>query len=170
MANNETKLQHYVPRTYLKNFADEKKKGEFYFHALPIADSSEEKIFETNIMRACAQNYIYTLLGNTKEERLLLENFYNENYESNYTAMYNLLVDPGKTKLSSDERNLIISTMVTMLFRTTKLLNQHNEFVFRNLDYIFELCRQTKSDLILEGALGRVSTVLLGIRALHSIY
>ena len=43
MANNEIKRQHYVPRTYLKNFATERE-GKYFIKALPIANFQADKI------------------------------------------------------------------------------------------------------------------------------
>ena len=45
MANNETKRQHYVPRTYLKHFAREQD-GKFFIKALPISNFQADKIQE----------------------------------------------------------------------------------------------------------------------------
>lgn len=41
--NEETKKQHFVPKTYLKHFATEKF-GTYYINAIPVSDFREEKI------------------------------------------------------------------------------------------------------------------------------
>ena len=141
---NETTRQHYVPRTYLRKFATERNGNHFLF-ALPIANPQVESIHEVSIGNACTQKDLYTLPGNTNEERMLLERFYSENYESNYTQIYDILTNPAKSEISKEEREFIISTVVTMMFRTTRLLNDHNRFIDRTLEYAYQLCQQTKS-------------------------
>ena len=115
MSNNETKRQHYVPRTYLKHFAREQD-GKYFIKALPVANFQADKMQEISITDVCLQKDIYTLPGETVEERMLLEKFYADNYESQYDKIYQLLIDPSKKTISDDERELIISTVVTMLF------------------------------------------------------
>ena len=90
MAENIVKRQHFVPRTYLKHFS--KQVGEDYLiNVLPRLETNEDKIFESNIQNICLQRHIYTLPGNTVEEKMLLEKFYSANYESQYDSIYSLL-------------------------------------------------------------------------------
>jgi hypothetical protein len=70
----ETRRMHYVPRTYLKYFAQERS-GEFYIHALTKESGN---IFTPNITNICLENDLYMLAGNTEAERQLLENMYHE--------------------------------------------------------------------------------------------
>lgn len=145
MANNETKRQHYVPRTYLKHFAREQD-GKYFINALPISNFQADKILEISITDVCLQKYIYTLPGETAEERMLLEKFYADNYESQYDKIYQLLIDPEKKTITDEERELIISTVVTMFYRTTKWISQHNELMNRVFEQAFYLCQQTGKD------------------------
>ena len=152
MANNETKRQHYVPRTYLKHFAREQD-GKYFIKALPISNFQADKIQEISIADVCLQKDIYTLPGETIEERMLLEKFYAENYESQYDKIYHILIDPEKKTITDEERELIISTVVTMFYRTTKWISQHNELMNRVFDQAFYLCQQTGKDYFtFEGA------------------
>jgi len=148
MANNETKRQHYVPRTYLKHFAREQD-GKYFIKALPVANFQADKIQEISIADVCLQKDIYTLPGETAEERMLLEKFYADNYESQYDKIYQLLTDPEKKTITDDERELIISTVVTMFYRTTKRISQHNELMSRVFEQAFYLCEQTGKDYFL---------------------
>jgi len=145
MPENEVKRQHYVPRTYLKHFSTERT-GEFFIKALPTADCKEEKIIEMNISNVCLQKDLYTLPGNTAEERMLIEKFYSDNYETYYNEIYEILIDPNKKTLSGAERELIISTVVTMFYRTTKWVDLHNEFFNRVLEQAYFMCQQTGKD------------------------
>jgi hypothetical protein len=141
----ETKRQHYVPRTYLKNFSTERK-SEFYINSLPIDNCVEDAIYETNVTNVCLQNGIYTLPGETEEQRLLIEKFYSDNYEVHYNGIYNILTDANKKNITEAERELIISTVVTMFYRTTKWINQHNTFFNRVLESAYNLAEQNGFD------------------------
>ncbi|MFW5871614.1 MAG: DUF4238 domain-containing protein [bacterium] len=98
---------------------------------------------EISIADVCLQRDIYTMPGETAEERMLLEKFYADNYESQYDKIYQLLTDPKKKTITDDERELIISTVVTMFYRTTKWISQHNELMNRVFEQAFYLCQQT---------------------------
>ena len=145
MPENEVKRQHYVPRTYLKHFSTERT-GEFFIKALPTAECKEERIIEMNISNVCLQKDLYTLPGETAEERMLIEKFYSDNYEAHYNKIYEILIDPNKKTLTDEERELIISTVVTMFYRTTKWVNLHNEFFKRVLEQAYFMCQQTGKD------------------------
>lgn len=145
MTENEAKRQHYVPRTYLKHFSKEKN-GEYFINALQSDNCMEGKIIEMNISNVCLQKDLYTLHGDTAEHRMLIEKFYSDNYEAHYNQIYEILVDPNKRTLNHAERELIISTVVTMFYRTAKWINVHNDFFNRVLEQAFYLCEQTGRD------------------------
>lgn len=145
MSTIEVKRQHYVPRTYLKHFSTERS-GEFFIKALPTTDCIEARIIELNISNICLQKDLYTLPGDTAEERMLIEKFYSDNYEVHYNKIYEILIDPDKKTLTDEERELIISTVVTMFYRTTKWINLHNEFFNRVLEQAYFMCQQTGKD------------------------
>jgi hypothetical protein len=67
MKEQLVKRQHYVPRTYLKHFSNQKG-DEFYIKALPIDNPQPTKIFEINTQNVCLQRGLYTLTGKTVEE------------------------------------------------------------------------------------------------------
>lgn len=142
MSTIEVKRQHYVPRTYLKHFSTERS-GEFFIKALPTTDCIEGRIIELNISNICLQKDLYTLPGDTAEERMLIEKFYSDNYEVHYNKIYEILIDPDKKTLTDEERELIISTVITMFYRTTKWINLHNEFSNRVLEQAYFMCQQT---------------------------
>lgn len=151
MAGETVKRQHFVPRTYLKHFGEQN--GEEYFiNVLPRLETKEDKIFESNIKNVCLQKHLYTLPGNNPEERMLLEKFYSDNYESQYDRIYNLLVDPKKTTLTNEERELIISTVVTMFYRTSRWISLHNDLIKRVYTIMYDMCQRTgKEEFDFEG-------------------
>ena len=145
MAQDIVKRQHFVPRTYLKHFGS--LKGDKYvINVLPRLENKEEKIFESNIENVCLKKHIYTLPGNTPEEKMLLEKFYSEEFESKYDDIYSLLIDPNKKTITENERDLIISTVVIMFYRTTWWINQHNDLMKRLFEKMFQVCEQTGKD------------------------
>ncbi len=141
----DVKRQHYVPRTYLKNFSVERKE-QYYIKALSVVDCVENNIYETSIANVCVENHLYTLPGDTVEERMLIEKFYSENLETHYSTIFSLLTDPSKKTLTDVERELIISTVVTMFYRTTKWITQHNKFFDTVLDSAYNLAAQNGYD------------------------
>lgn len=148
MAGEKVIRQHFVPQTYLKRFGIEVN-GSSRVRAVPTNDLKTEKIFESSTANICLKKNLYTLPGNTPEETMLLEKFYAENYESKYSQVYDLLINSEKMTLTPAERELIISTVVTMLYRTTKWINQHNEFLCRVLERAYSLANEVGKDYIL---------------------
>ena len=114
--------------------------------------TSPDKIFETSTANVCLQRDLYTLPGDTPEQRMLIEKFYAENYEAHYDRVYQILTDPKKRQLTEEERQLIISIVVTMFYRTTKWINQHNEFIGRVLEQGYQLAQEIgKNYILLDG-------------------
>lgn len=151
MSKQETKRQHFVPRTYLKHFA-EKVDDKFFISALPKDSTKVETIKKISITNVGLENDIYTLPGETREQRLLIEQFYSDKYETHYDRIYEILIDPAKVKLTEEEHQLVVSTVVTMLYRTTKWVNSFNEFIKREFEGLYDLCEYAKTDyFIFEG-------------------
>lgn len=145
MAKQETRRQHFVPRTYLKRFASQRG-NEFFIHALSNAEPKEDKIFELNIANAGVQKDLYTLPGENEAQRQMIENFYSDNFETHYEQLYEILTNQDKTEVNAGERELIIGTVVTMLYRTTKWINSHNQFMERVLTDMYHLTKQVNKD------------------------
>lgn len=147
--SQEVKRQHYVPRTYLKNFAVEQAVDTFQIMAIPANDLQVAKMFPSNTEKVCVEKLLYTLPGNSVHEKMMLESFYSTELEKHYTKIYKLLIDPEKTILTQDERNLIIATVTTMFYRTTMWINKHNEFTKRTLTMLYETCKRAGKDYFL---------------------
>jgi len=129
MFQDLVKRQHYVPRTYLKNFSSKQAGDEYCIKALPIENPQPEKIIELNIKNVCLERNLYTLPGENAEQKMLLEKFYSDEIEQHYNKIYGTLTDPTKRTITPEERELIISTVVTTFYRTTKWINQHNDLM-----------------------------------------
>ena len=147
--HQETRRQHFVPRTYLKNFAV-KKKDSFKINVVDKDDLS--RLFFTNIINVCIENDFYTLEGKTKEERQLIESFYSDAIESQYGDCYKILVDPAIRDIDPTIHESIIACAITMMYRTTRWIHLHNEFMNRVLEKMFALCQQANKDyFMIEG-------------------
>ncbi|MBS7253319.1 DUF4238 domain-containing protein [Flavobacterium branchiicola] len=141
------KRQHFVPRTYLKHFSEHS--GDKYFiHALPSQATEADKIFYSNITNVAFERHLYTLPGETIEQQMAVEKLYSEELEVHYDSIYEILTDPNKTEISSEERELIISTVVTMYYRTTKWVNASRNLMARAFESAYQLCEQTGVDYI----------------------
>lgn len=165
---NEVKRQHYVPRTYLKHFSQERS-NDFFINRLPIKDCKESNVSKTNIINVCVEKGLYTLPGNSVQERMFIENFYSDEIESHYNKIYNILTDSNKKTITPEERKLVISTVVTMLYRTTKWKNIHNDLMMRVFDQMYNLCEQTGKDyFIFEGE--KISIAGKTLKEFHNAY
>lgn len=147
MPNQETKRQHYVPRTYLQHFSIGRSE-KYFINSLLKKDFPTGKIQENDIDNICVKKKIYTLPSDNPEERMLIENFYQNYSENEYNKFYDFLIDPQKTLLTDDERKYIISFVVMMHFRNFKPINEF--YIYENtlLEKAYSLCRQNNNSLI----------------------
>lgn len=128
MSNQETKKQHWVPRTYLEKFSIERKKDEFQIYV--IDNKTLENPFNSNVTDVCAENYLYTLQGKTEEQRQLIENFYGKLFDENYNKFYSILTNPNINQISPSESELIISIAIIFLFRNPRLRDILNKLMY----------------------------------------
>ncbi|MGB3345414.1 MAG: DUF4238 domain-containing protein [Aequorivita sp.] len=145
MPENLVKRQHFVPRTYLKHFgiADG---NEYLVHVLPQSATEAKAIFQSNIKNVALEKHLYTLPGETVAQKMAVEKFYSDELEQHYDSIYALLTDPNKTELTDAEKDLIISTVVTMYYRTTKWVNASRNLMGRAFEQVFHHCKQTGKD------------------------
>jgi Protein of unknown function (DUF4238) len=152
MAVQFTERQHFIPRTYLKQFADKKDSGHYNVMALPVNDLRVGAIIERNSKSICYEKHIYTLPGATVEEKMLVETFYSEALESKYQDVYTLLTNPAKNELSAAERELVVSTVATMLYRVPIWRNQNTDVMRRVFGMAIQATNQTgQENLEIEG-------------------
>ena len=145
MATDLVKRQHYVPRTYLKYFG--KQNGEECFiDVLPSKSTEKEAIFNSNIKNVALEKHLYTLPGETIAQKMAVEKFYSDELEVHYNSIYQILIDSKKIEITEQERNLIISTVVTMYYRTTKWVNLSRDLMSKSFESAYSLCEQTGKD------------------------
>ncbi len=76
----DTKRQYYVPMKYLKHFSNQK--GEKFVIGFILKSKFKISAYnETNIENICLEKHLYTLPGATVQERMWVENLYNEVFE-----------------------------------------------------------------------------------------
>jgi len=144
MCNQETKKQHWVPRTYLEKFSTVRKKDEFQIYV--VDKLFLDKPFSNNIKKVCAENYLYTLQGKTEEQRQLIENFYGQLFDNNYNKFYSILTNPNVKQISPLESRLIISTAITLIFRNPRLRNIQNKLIRDALEDGFKFAQKNDKE------------------------
>jgi hypothetical protein len=115
----KTTRQHFVPRTYLRTFAHERKKDQFFLH------HKHPKLIEnggtscTNIINLCVEGGLYDLPGSklTEEQRTMVDSFYKDAYEDYWPSAYAKLVDESITTISTEDRRQIIGMVSSLYFR-----------------------------------------------------
>ncbi len=145
MSESLIKRQHFVPRTYLKHFGV-LDGSEYLIYVLPKSETDKNSIFQSKINNVALENHLYTLPGETVAQKMAIEKFYSNELEQHYYSIYKILTDPTKTEVTNEQRELIISTVVTMYYRTTKWVNTSRELSGRILERAFQLCKQTGSE------------------------
>ena len=143
MAIQITERQHFVPRTYLKRFAEKKGSGHYNIKAIPINDLKVEAMIERNTKSICYENNLYTQPGSTAEEKMLVENFYSEALEDKYEQVYAMLTDPSKKEVTNEERELVIATVATMYYRVPIWIKKHTELIERVFGMAIQATAQT---------------------------
>jgi hypothetical protein len=144
MSSQETKRQHYVPKSYLNKFGTIRKKDEYQVFA-SLSDNLK-KVFPANTSKICVQTDLYTLSGETEEERQLIENFYGKHIESNYEEMYNILTNDSIFEIDQRQKDLIIATVITLLYRVTKWINTHHDVLKRGFIQAIHLAQSINKD------------------------
>jgi len=141
MNNPETKRCHFVPITYLDKFyqtVNNKK-------VLVAKSKLDGKIFHPSVTSICVRKHLYTLPGETSDDRQLIEDFYSENIENDYNKIYNILNKPKVRRISNSERELIITTIITLLFRNPMILDRFNEFWSESINRLYNLAENSSS-------------------------
>lgn len=141
MIPNETKRCHFVPKTYLEKFRQELHNKKILFARL----KTSKEVFETDVKSVCVRKNLYILPGETEKDRQLIESFYATDIENNYNKIYDILNCSGIVKIKNQERELIISTIITSLFRNPFILDRFNDFWTNTIDRLFNLADSVPS-------------------------
>lgn len=114
--------QHYVPRVYLKKFAE--KKGKEYF--VDVYDKEQNRFFKANTRKICSEIDLYTLeVGNGLNDDLLaVEKLYSNNIEPLFENAYKVLTDHNVFSISDLQRIEILLSVFQFYLRNPKLLKR----------------------------------------------
>ena len=124
------KRQHFIPQSYLKNFAT--KEGDKSFVEAMNVHNGEIK-YPFSIKDICVSKNIYTIPKVPDSDKYALENYYATNVDNIYPDVYRLLTNDQIEAISNNDREKILSTALSLYFRTSKFLNLRNA----ELDKVF---------------------------------
>lgn len=141
---SEQKRQHLVPKCYLKKFALNRKKN-WYLDACNVK-SKDQSIFPISINNICVETEFYTFTKLKEKDKRFLERFYSQTIETDYTEVYDILINPYKTQISPNQRFKIISFIICQHFRTAKFTNVFNSFWNNMLESGYNMIPQNSTE------------------------
>jgi hypothetical protein len=130
---NAPKRQHFIPKSYLKNFAEGH--DDKYFVEAKLKDEASPKEKLLSIKDICVDKNLYTLPNIDGDDKYAIEKYYAQNIDAVYPKVYDMLIDPYVLYISPDQRKQIIMTTMSLFFRTPKFLNSNNHKNEVILDY-----------------------------------
>jgi hypothetical protein len=128
--------QHFIPRTYLKNFHSSRQRDKYFVDALDLTENTP--IQKISIADICVEKDLYTLSKNNKKGEYALENYLSKKIEDIYPSVYKLLVIDKKEIITPEERIAILHTTLSLYFRTPKILNMYTKSVAELVENIRE--------------------------------
>lgn len=143
MKKAETRKHHFVPKTYLKNFATQRDE-DFYVHILN-KNVASDNIIESNILDICAGNHLLKP-DTTNKSKQKLEDIYTDIFENHYDNLFSVLTDDKVLEITDELNKSVVSAVVTMFYRTKKwndILGYHTD---GNMQKIDQLRNQFKVD------------------------
>lgn len=126
--------QHFIPRSYLNNFAT--KEGDKRF--IGAKDKSVDSIKVVSTKDICVDKNLYTLPTTDNDNKFAIEHFYADNIDAKFPEVYAILTNKEIVNIDWKTKTNIISVVLSLYFRTPKFLNQENK-IFE------ELVRQGKA-------------------------
>lgn len=131
---SKPKHQHFIPKSYLKNFADIKEDGKQFVEAkLRSEDAPKQK--PISIKDICVDKNLYTIPNKGEDEKYALEDYYAREIDAVYPEVYKMLVNPEITQINAQQRGQIIMTTMSLFFRTPKFLNHDQRTTNLMLEY-----------------------------------
>ncbi|MBO9673348.1 MAG: DUF4238 domain-containing protein [Sphingobacteriaceae bacterium] len=130
---NKPKHQHFIPKSYLKNFAEEI--GGVKVVEAKLKSDEQVKPKPISIKDICVNKNLYTLAHREGEDKYALENYYAEKIDQVYPEIYGWLTDPKLVKITPEQRIKILLTTMSLFFRTPKFLNANQRRTNIVLDY-----------------------------------
>ena len=135
--------QHFIPRGYLRKFAHTQNDNTFLVDAFNKLNGQLRP--DISVADICVETDLYTLTHLEGDQKYGIENFFSDNIESKYSAIYRLLVEEKKGIITPEEKTYILYTTLSMYFRTPKVLNQ---FVAFSANLINQVKNGSETDTI----------------------
>jgi hypothetical protein len=120
--------QHFIPKSYLNNFGIEE--GDKCFIHGKRKNSDEIKRLSTKDI--CLERNLYTIPTNDETKKFDIEHFYANNVDNKFSFLYDFLTNRENDYIDFETRLKIISTSLSLYFRTPKFLNIQNK-IFENI-------------------------------------
>ncbi|WP_343657979.1 DUF4238 domain-containing protein [Chryseobacterium sp.] len=124
--------QHFIPRSYLNNFAEIDGDKHFVF----AKRKGHELIRKYSTKDICVEKNLYTLPVDDDNKKFDLEHFYADRIDSVYPEVYRFLIDKQNTVIDFEMRLKVISVCLSLYFRTPKFLNIENDAFERIFEQI----------------------------------
>ena len=130
---SKLKRHHYIPKSYLKNFAVDKD-GKFFVEARLLSeDAVRPKLIST--VDICVEKDLYTIPNVEGDDKYAIERYYASEIDSVFPEIYRLLTDKTISELTEDQRRKVILTTMSLFFRTPKFLKQQSKHIERLAHY-----------------------------------
>lgn len=113
--------QHFIPKSYLNNFATNKEGKNF----ISAKDKEKDEVITVSTRHICVHKNLYTLPKS--ENKFAIEHFYADKIDGVFPEVYKILTDKTIGDIDSQTKAKIISVALSLYFRTPKFLNQENK-------------------------------------------
>lgn len=121
---SKPKRQHFIPRSYLNNFAV-KKEDKYFIHGKRKGNNTIEPLSTKDV---CVDKNLYTLPTNNKAiDKFAIEHFYADKVDNLFPEIYSVIKDKSITTIDKETREKIIMAALSLYFRTPKFLNKLNK-------------------------------------------
>ncbi len=113
-------IQHFVPRVYLKHFA-EKRNASYY---LDVYDKQVDRTFNTNIINICAEKDLYTLSEDSTvaANKLAIEKIYSDGLEPMYDSIFGILTNDTIFEITNQQRIEILLAIFQLYMRNPRFI------------------------------------------------
>lgn len=123
--------QHFIPRSYLHNFATIEGDKEF---VEVLRKKTGEVIPHFSTKNVCVSTDLYTIPGVEERRKYVLETYYAENIDGVYPEVYKLLTDDSVIDITEEQRAKILYTCLSLFFRSDRFLEANHKDLDRQLD------------------------------------
>lgn len=140
---NESKKQHHVPQTYLKNFATGKKEESIY-----TLSKKPLKIYPDRVPEAAAERHFYTL--NHYEDKYFWDDIYSKNIEPELGKTIrtirkicdNVLIQDGSIVISKEVKKDLVFHLIFQLLRGKQTRKYVKEIYEKTLPMVFKSAQE----------------------------